>query len=372
MYYLDEMKPHAGVSEQDIIDEAMDVIEAQEASCMHKMNQPTGVSEQIQTNLHHYREVLREHYERAIHLRERGVSRMVKKILEIIPDFNPTDLYSESDSDSDSDSEIHRYGASPSDRYIHGYGASPSDRYSEIHGYGASPADRYRRYVPLHLRKDSDSEIHGYGASPSDHYRRYVPLHLRKDSDSEIHGYGASPSDHYRRYVPLHLRKEGLGLRMKEDLKIEQRNLEEMKVIMLENLHPTDADFLNSRVEAVQTEWCVGTKNISDFDHIAQSIKNLLSIRPPYAVTFPSIHIMATWLYNKSGDFPAPETADAVFHHLQVMSDQFESEGIDPETNKDLELYIHGERVGRRDLPNKTVLSVSERAGERAGERVSY
>ena len=331
MYYLDEMKPHAGVSEQDIIDEAMDVIEAQEASCMHKMNQPTGVSEQIQTNLHHYREVLREHYERAIHLRERGVSRMVKKILEIIPDFNPTDLYSESDSDSDSDSEIHRYGASPSDRYIHGYGASPADR-----------------------------------------YRRYVPLHLRKDSDSEIHGYGASPSDHYRRYVPLHLRKEGLGLRMKEDLKIEQRNLEEMKVIMLENLHPTDADFLNSRVEAVQTEWCVGTKNISDFDHIAQSIKNLLSIRPPYAVTFPSIHIMATWLYNKSGDFPAPETADAVFHHLQVMSDQFESEGIDPETNKDLELYIHGERVGRRDLPNKTVLSVSERAGERAGERVSY
>lgn len=279
MYYLDEMKPHAGVSEQDMIDEAMDLIEAQEASRMHKMNQPTGVSEQIQTNLHHYREVLRKNYENVIDARERGVSRMVKKILEIIPDFDPTDLYSESDSESD--------------------------------GYDES-FDRNRRYVPLHLRRG------------------------RKES----------------------LRKE--GLRMKKELKIEQRNFEEMKAGMLGVLQPTDADFLNSRVEAVQTEWCVGTKDIYDFDHIAQSIKDLLSIRPPYAVTFPSIHVMATWLYNKSGDFPAPETADAVFHHLQVMSDQFEREGIDPETNKDLKLYIDGERVGRRDLPNKTVLSTSE------------
>jgi len=285
------------VSEQDIIDEALDVIEAQEASCNHKMNQPTGVSEQIQTNLHHYREVLREHYQRAIHGRERGVARMVKKILELIPDSNPSDSYGESDSDSESNSD------------------SESDSESKIHGYGASPSDRYRRYVPLHLREG------------------------RKER----------------------LRKE--GLRMKKDLKIEQRDLEEMKAGMLGDLHPTDADFLNSRVEAVQTEWCVGTKTIRDFDHIALSIQGLLSIRPPYAVTFPSTRVMATWLYNKSGDFPAPETADAVFHHLQVMSDQFEREGIDPETNKDLEVYIGGERVDEWDLfglPKKTVLSTSE------------
>ena len=121
---------------------------------------------------------------------------------------------------------------------------------------------------------------------------------------------------------------------------------------------------MDERVAAVKTAWCIGTKKFSGFLEIERKIRKLLVLRPRNAVTFPNPVRLATWLYNKCDDFPAPETAEDVFHHLQVMSDVFEQKGIDPRTNKDLEIHSGGKLVFHMGnllyLPTKSVMSMRD------------
>jgi len=183
------------------------------------------------------------------------------------------------------------------------------------------------------------------------HYRQELRTGYEKDiaeAQKQIRDGGTFPgTEHKQQY-----------------LEHKQHYVKQLKKKLRDDLVTSDDAILDECVAAVKTAWCIGTKNFSGFLEIERKIRKLLVLRPRNAVTFPKPVAIATWLYNKCGYFPAPETAEDVFHHLQVMSDVFEQKGIDPRTNKDLEIHSGGELVVHMtkllQLPTKSVMSMRD------------